>query len=126
MQIIRHASQPVEHWRPGVVSRMLVSAQVGSRQICIFEQWCAPHTGAPGHYHPVEEVLTVLSGTLEVWLGDQRARLVTGEAIVIPAGVDHGFHNPGPEDLHLQAVLAAAHFTAVSVADGSAVIRWAT
>ena len=49
---------PPEQWRPGVETRMLVSASNGATQLCIFEQWMAPGTGAPTHSHPVEEVLT--------------------------------------------------------------------
>jgi len=49
---------PIEHWRPGVETRMLVSARNGATQLCMFEQWVAPGNGAPTHSHPVEEVLT--------------------------------------------------------------------
>ena len=52
----------LENWRPGVQTRMLISAQNGADQLCIFEQWVTPDTGAPAHSHPVEEVLTVLAG----------------------------------------------------------------
>jgi len=36
-----------EHWRPGVETRMLVSARNGAAQLCMFEQWVAPGNGAP-------------------------------------------------------------------------------
>ena len=49
----------LENWRPGVQTRMLISAQNGADQLCIFEQWVAPGFGAPTHSHRVEEVLTV-------------------------------------------------------------------
>ena len=47
MKIIKHAEQPREEWRTGVTTRMCVSAVLGSKELCIFEQWCAPGTGAP-------------------------------------------------------------------------------
>ena len=45
---------------------MLVSACNGADELCIFEQWVMPGAGAPTHSHPVEEVLTVLSGVAEM------------------------------------------------------------
>ena len=56
-----------EAWRPGVETRMLVSAVNGAAQLCIFEQWVA-RGGAPTHAHPVEEVLTVREGEAEMWI----------------------------------------------------------
>jgi uncharacterized cupin superfamily protein len=62
MHVVNHADHLREVWRPGVSTRMLISAAVGAQQLCVFEQWCDPGTGAPTHHHAVEEVLTVLEG----------------------------------------------------------------
>jgi quercetin dioxygenase-like cupin family protein len=110
--IIDPQSQAREEWRPGVRTRMRVSALTGSAQLCIFEQWCDPGCGAPTHLHAVEEVLTVLDGEAEVWLGDETAVLKAGQSVVIPAGRKHGFRNTGPSTLHVQAILAAPMFEA--------------
>ena len=59
MKAITHQNDAWELWRPGVESRMLVSARNSATQLCIFEQWIVPGVGAPTHSHPVEEVLTV-------------------------------------------------------------------
>jgi len=78
---------PPEHWRPGVETRMLVSASNGAAQLCIFEQWIAPGTGAPTHFHPVEEVLTVREGEAEMWLDQERIirpAACTASAIAAP------------------------------------------
>ena len=85
----------LENWRPGVQTRMLISAQNGANQLCIFEQWVAPDTGAPAHSHPVEEILTVLAGEAEVWMDEARARLAAGQSVIVPAGRRHGFRNSG-------------------------------
>ena len=58
MKTIDIRDRSAEHWRPGVETRMVVSAASGAAQLCIFEQWVAPGAGAPTHSHPVEEVLT--------------------------------------------------------------------
>ncbi len=73
MKLIEHQAQECEDWRPGVTTRMLVSAVSGSVQLCIFDQYCQPGHGAPTHLHAVEEVLTVLEGRAEN-LGGGRSR----------------------------------------------------
>src|SRR5438128_10048336 len=97
---------PLEHWRPGVETRMVVSAKSGAAQLCIFEQWVAPGAGAPTHSHPVEEVLTVREGEAEMWMDEQRAIVTAGQSLIVPAGRQHGFRNSGTATLHIHAVLA--------------------
>lgn len=105
----RHAR---EEWRPGVLTRMRVSAVTGAVQLCIFEQWCDPGCGAPTHLHAVEEVLSILDGQAEVWVGEDRATVSAGQSVVVPAGRKHGFRNAGKSTLHVQATLAAPIFEA--------------
>jgi quercetin dioxygenase-like cupin family protein len=112
MHIIDHERQGREEWRPGVVTRMQVSAVTGSMQLCVFQQWCDPGKGAPTHLHAVEEILTVLDGEAEFWLEDERANLAKGQSILVPAGRKHGFRNTGTGTLHVQATLAAPIFEA--------------
>ena len=45
MKAITPQDDAWEAWRPGVASRMLVSAPNGATQLCIFEQWVAPGVG---------------------------------------------------------------------------------
>jgi hypothetical protein len=47
MRVVNHEGQSREQWRPGVTTRMRVSALTGSAQLCVFEQWCEPSCGAP-------------------------------------------------------------------------------
>jgi quercetin dioxygenase-like cupin family protein len=112
MRVIDHLQQPSEPWRPGVVTTMLVSATVGSAQLCIFDQLCEPGLGAPAHLHAVEEVLTIIAGEAEVWAGGARQRLTAGQSVIIPAGRLHGFRNTGTSVLHVRATLAAPIFEA--------------
>ncbi len=112
MNLVDHNSEPRDAWRDGVLTRMRVSARIGSTQLCLFEQWCDPGLGAPTHYHAVEEVLSVLAGEAEVWVGSEHANVRAGQSVVIPAGVPHGFKNSGTETLHVQATLASPVFEA--------------
>lgn len=112
MRFIEHNTQPIEVWRPGVSTRMRVSALTGSTELAVFEQWCAPGNGAPTHWHPVEEVLTVLSGTAEIWVEGEYLSAAAGHSALIPAKVRHGFRNAGGDELHMLAILASPVFEA--------------
>jgi mannose-6-phosphate isomerase-like protein (cupin superfamily) len=124
MKVNDTREMPPEHWRPGVETRMLVSAGNGAAQLCMFEQWVAPGVGAPTHWHPVEEVLTVREGEAEMWLDDQRVILSAGQSLIVPAGRMHGFRNCGTLTLHLHAVLASLIFEATPEGATEPVRRW--
>jgi len=112
MQVFDLDRQPREEWRQGVLTRMLTSAANGGGQLCIFEQWCDVGHGAPTHLHAVEEVLRVLDGQAEVWVGEARATLTAGQLVVVPAGRKHGFSNTGTSVLHIESTLASPVFEA--------------
>ncbi len=112
MHIAREAEREPELWRTGVETRVYASAIGGSRQLAVFEQVCAPGIGAPAHVHVVEEVLRVIDGTAEVFVGDERAVLERGDAVTIPAGAVHGFTNAGVSPLRVLAILASPIFEA--------------
>jgi len=112
MQVVDLKQQPREEWRQGVLTRMLTSAASGGGQLCIFEQWCDVGHGAPTHLHAVEEILHVLDGQAEVWIGEDRATLTSGQLAVVPAGRKHGFSNTGTSVLHIQSTLASPVFEA--------------
>jgi mannose-6-phosphate isomerase-like protein (cupin superfamily) len=113
-----------EQWRPGVETRMLVSARTGAAQLCIFEQWIAPGNGAPTHSHPVEEVLTVREGEAEMWMDEGRVIVKAGQSLTVPAGRMHGFRNSAGVTLHLHAVLASPIFEATPEGAAETVRRW--
>jgi quercetin dioxygenase-like cupin family protein len=125
MKISDPMSIPPEHWRPGVETRMVVSAANGASQLCIFEQWVAPGTGAPTHFHPVEEVLTVRDGEAEMWIDDERTIVSARQSLIVPAGRLHGFRNSGTSVLHIHAVLASPVFEATVEGAAEVTRRWA-
>lgn len=112
MTPIDHRTQAKDDWRAGVTTRMRVSALTGARQICMFDQWCAPGLGAPTHLHAVEEVLCVIEGRAEMWIEDERCVVTSGQSVLIPAGHRHGFRNIDQTTLHVLATLAAPIFEA--------------
>ena len=124
MRPIAHQEQSREAWRAGVETRMLVSAQNGATQLCLFEQWVAPGNGAPTHRHPVEEVLMVREGEADMWIEDDHVKVTAGQSLIIPAGSRHGFSNSGKGTLHVQAILASPIFEALPDGATETVRRW--
>jgi len=124
MKVNDPLESPTEQWRPGVETRMLVSARNGATQLCVFEQWVAPGNGAPTHSHPVEEVLTVRAGEAEMWLDQERVIVNAGQSLIVPARRLHGFRNSGAVTLHLHAVLASCVFEATPEGATEVVRRW--
>jgi quercetin dioxygenase-like cupin family protein len=112
MKVSDVRNAPPEAWRPGVETRMLVSASNGAAQLCMFEQWIEPGVGAPTHRHPVEEVLTVREGKADMWIDEAHMTLSAGQSLIVPAGRKHGFRNSGATKLHIHAVLASPIFEA--------------
>jgi quercetin dioxygenase-like cupin family protein len=112
MRVVDLEQEPRDEWRKGVITRMRVSALNGAAQLCLFEQWCEPGHGAPTHLHAVEEVLHVLDGQADVWIGETHATLKAGQLVIVPAGRKHGFRNSGAGELHIQSTLAAPVFEA--------------
>jgi quercetin dioxygenase-like cupin family protein len=67
----------------------------------------------PGHYlgthtDSAEEILLVLSGTVEASLGDETGRLSASQAALIPAMVPHGVRNIGEETARCVGFFSAA------------------
>ena len=124
MEIFDHNNQPLEVWRAGVTTRMHFSALMGGKQLTIFEQWCDPGLGAPEHFHPVEEVLSVIDGKAEIWAeGSDSVVVSEGQSVFVLAGQRHKFRNCGQDRLHMQFTLASSFFEA-TYDDGKVSRRW--
>ncbi len=60
------------------------------------------------HIDSAEEIVLILSGTVEARLGDETGRLSTGQAALIPAMVPHGVRNVGEETARCVGFFSAA------------------
>lgn len=61
------------------------------------------------HRHPaMEEIIYVVSGTAEQWVGDEQRILRAGEMAHIPLDVVHGTYNAGDDVLVFLAILSPA------------------
>ena len=67
----------------------------------------------PGHYlgthtDSAEEILLILSGAVEVRLGDEKGRLMAGQSALVPAMAPHSVRNTGTETARCVGFFAAA------------------
>ena len=80
--------------------------------LAVLDQECAPGVGAPSHTHEFEEILTIVEGSAEVWIGDQRKVVGPSTSVFIPTGAIHGFRNVGDTTLRLVGTIAATELRA--------------
>ena len=78
----------------------------GAKDLAIMEVHLQPQGGHSFHYHAdQEELIYVLAGRIEQWLGQERRVLAAGDAIVIPRGAVHGSFNCFAEPARVLAIL---------------------
>lgn len=61
---------------------------------------------APGHSHPFDQFLYVISGKLRFWTGDQVHDLDEGDFVYIPRDVPHGGRPRDDSAVHLVEIFA--------------------
>jgi quercetin dioxygenase-like cupin family protein len=72
----------------------------------------------PMHLHPAqEETFTVLEGTVDVVLGDERRTLREGDVLVIPPGTAHAMHGDARLRWETRPALRTDEFFAVIFGD---------
>lgn len=64
----------------------------------------APGAGAARHVHPYPETWLVLAGRVRFMVGGEPVEAAAGHIVVAPAGVPHGFVNPGPDLLEMVCI----------------------
>ncbi len=86
-----------------------------------------PHRSHPFHTHPTrEEIIYVISGRAEQWIGKEHRILSPGEMVFIPKGEVHGTYNPHDEPLVFLAMLSPAKADDPAVVDVSTEEPWAS
>jgi quercetin dioxygenase-like cupin family protein len=71
------------------------SAATGNKSTAMVYFELAPGKHLPTHTDSAEEILCVLEGTIEVTVGEERARAATGDLALVPAMVPHSARNIG-------------------------------
>jgi quercetin dioxygenase-like cupin family protein len=62
----------------------------------------------PTHTDSAEEILYVVAGEGEAWVGDERGRVRAGDLAVVPAMAPHGVANTGEETLKVVGFFCAS------------------
>ena len=74
----------------------------------------------------MEEIIYVVAGRAEQWVGRESRVLGPGEIAHIPTGVVHGTYNAGSEPLVFLAILSPAIFDGPALVDVSSEEPWAS
>ena len=97
----RHIALPWCH-----VEEFVTPTNAGSEDLYLCRATFPPLEAHLFHYHPGrEEIIYVLQGQAEQWVGETKRILQAGEMALIPAGRPHMTYNPGPATLQFLAIL---------------------
>lgn len=113
---IVHADLPIVPSPSGLPSQHLVTARDGAEHLFVGQQWLLPGERVLLHTHPVEEVLTFLSGAGEATLGDETVPIGAGISLYIPPGEVHGFRCTGGM-LHVLIVFPVPRFAETTIVE---------
>jgi quercetin dioxygenase-like cupin family protein len=80
----------------------------GTRETTVVYMEVEPGEALREHTDSREEVLLVLTGTVEVAVGNERAVAGPGAMVVVPERLPHGFRNIGTERARLVGFFAGA------------------
>jgi quercetin dioxygenase-like cupin family protein len=102
--IAAHATKPVFRptgtapavWGPGDLYSLLVTGEETNNAFFQFEAIVPAGGGPPAHVHSREdESFYIVSGRLEILLGDKTYQAKRGDFVYIPRGTVHSFKNVG-------------------------------
>ena len=109
MPVVRGRERPIQdRGHPWAPLQKTANHESGTTSVAVWRNWAKPGEQVRRHSHDVEEVILVVQGRMVATLGDETHELDTGDALVAPAGVVHGFGNPGPGDLEIVAAFPSA------------------
>lgn len=90
----------------GVMGWLSRPATTGAKDLVVIEVTLEPGFGHNFHKHPEqEEVIYVISGAVEQWVGRESTTLRPGDGVFIGADVVHASFNTGSETAKLLAIL---------------------
>ncbi|MCS3494495.1 quercetin dioxygenase-like cupin family protein [Arthrobacter sp. JUb119] len=101
-QILRFA-EAEQVWLSSDVYTLTVPGEATGGAISLTDAWVPPGGGPPPHIHvDALEIITVLDGSVTLYLYEEGQEVHTGDVAVIPAGTVHRFYNHTATPAHLQ------------------------
>ncbi len=120
------AAEKVDYLSPWTLEEWLSRSDVvPNKELLIVRANMEPFRSHPFHTHPTrEEIIYILSGRAEQWIGKEHRILGPGEMVLIPKGEVHGTYNPFNERLVFLAILSPADAPEPGVVDVSMEEPW--
>ena len=89
------------------LEELSTAQSVGAERLFMVRATMPAGEGHNFHCHPGrEEILYVLEGEAEQWVGKENRLLRPGDVAFIPAGLPHATFNNGPQTLRFLAILS--------------------
>jgi quercetin dioxygenase-like cupin family protein len=120
------ASEKVDFLSPWTLEEWLCRSDVVPNQelLMVRANMEAGHSH-PFHTHPTrEEIIYILSGRAEQWIGNDHRVLGPGEMVLVTRGEVHGTYNPFRERLVFLAILSPANAAEPGIVDVSSEAPW--
>ena len=93
MPVLDSKDSKKEQMAPGVERLELVSGELGALSLTVADATLAPGAEVATHTHPTEEAMVIVEGELQAVLGDEIVTVRSGQTVLAPPGVKHGFAN---------------------------------
>ena len=101
------------------------AAMTDAKQLQVVRVTMPPGKAHAFHRHPcLEEIVYVISGRAEQWVGREKRVLAAGELAFVPTNEVHGTYNVFAEPLVFLAVLSPAVFEGPALVDVSQEEPW--
>lgn len=121
------ADAPFQPMSFGALRIVCDAASAGATRLLMLEGEFLPGQGDPFHFHPdQEEIIHVLEGRVEQWLGRERRILGPGDATFAPPGVIHGAWNAGETPARLLAIFGPCVEGGIGRVDVGSEAPWST
>ncbi|WP_067865335.1 cupin domain-containing protein [Nocardia shimofusensis] len=122
MTVVRH-TETRRTETPGGVMTTLASPTQGGASTALWRVEVPPHTSGPLHEFDVEQIWTVLTGSLAVDLDGSSHDAAEGDTVVLPAGVRRQISS-GPEGYSAIVTAPAGAQARTPESDSPVVPRW--
>ena len=122
------AAEKVDFVSPWTLEEWICRADVvDNKQLLLVRANMEPFRSHPFHHHPTrEELIYIISGRAEQWVGKNHRILGPGEMAFIPMGEIHGTYNPFNERLVFLAILSPSNAAEPGIVDVSTEEPWAS
>jgi quercetin dioxygenase-like cupin family protein len=115
------AAEKVDVVSPWTLEEWLCRGDVvNNKELLLVRANMEPRRCHPFHSHPTrEELIYIISGRAEQWVGNTHRILGPGEMAFIPMGEVHGTYNPFNERLVFLAILSPSNAAEPGIVDKS-------